>query len=61
MKEGTYLTRPGNDHVFVAVLGAGHDNILSIFLESTDMLVACIDTGACNFSNLPLINIIMSI
>ena len=32
-------------------------------LESGDMLVACIDTGACNFSDLPLINIteIMSI
>ena len=23
---------------------------------ATDMLVACIDTGACNFSDLPLIN-----
>ena len=28
-----------------------------------DMLVACVDTGACNFSNLPLVNMteIMSI
>ena len=31
--------------------------------ETSDMPVVCIDTGACNFSNLPLINIteIMSI
>ena len=34
-----------------------------IIMFAVDMPVACIDTGACNFSNLPLINIteIMSI
>ena len=42
-----------------------HKNHLerTTFAVSSDTLIACIDTGACNFSDLPLINIteIMSI
>ena len=36
---------------------------LNNYQITADMLVACIDTGACDFSDLPLINIteIMSI
>ena len=44
-------------------LPKGHKTIGCRWVFDVDMLVACIDTGACNSSDLPLINIteIMSI
>ena len=56
------LERPVYYAIYKLSLGLYHSTVLGL-LDNANMLVGCTDMGACNFSDLPLINIteIMSI